>query len=123
MQVTKHDAWRDVTVATILNLRMWAIRNGTSPLRAWDTVSERVRLATRRSSSAETWISKVMQALRIGPVDEKSSALLAELAETVGEDSDEWLAMVEDQHQFLFALAREQFDTSRKSSRRSKEQI
>lgn len=107
---TKVEGWTAATIAVIQSLRTWAIRKDTSALKAWETVSERARLAGRRAETVKEWISIIMRELRIGVVDKATSAQFIELAGAVGDDVDEWFDWVRSEHEFLFALAREQVD-------------
>lgn len=117
-ETTKHVAWTAATVAVVLALRTWAIREGIAKrkaLRSWDIVSERMRLATRRATTVQEWTSMTMRTLQIGTVDAAAGNTLIELAAVVGGDADAWLTWVEDEHQFIFALAREQADRKKAS--------
>lgn len=111
----KLEAWRLATVTVILRMRTWAIRYGASPLKVWDMLSERVRLATRRATSVESWSSTIMRSFQISTVDAETGQALLDLAGAVGPDVDEWLNFLGDEHQFTFAAARERFDREKKA--------
>lgn len=113
---TTMEAWEVCTIDVLLRLRTWAIRYGASPLRSWDMLSERVRLATRRATTVADWVNTVMRSFRISSVDSDTSAAIVELSAIVGpDDVQEWLTWVETSHQFLMAAARMRFDHEKKS--------
>lgn len=116
---TQEEQWREATADMILRFRQWAIRYGAKPILAWGQVSDRVRLAARRANSVETWCSDVCRSLRIGTTDSETSRAMVEFAALVGAHADRWLNWLEDEHQFLMALARERLDST-KNKRRNK---
>lgn len=113
---TTIEAWEVGTVDVLLRLRTWAMRYGASPLKVWDMLSERTRLATRRSGSVAEWVSTIMRSFQISSVDSETSAAIVELSAVVGkDDAQAWLTWVEDSHQFLLAAARMRFDQEKKA--------
>lgn len=120
--LNKHEAWRSATVAVLLKMRTWAMRYGASPLKVWDMLSERTRLATRRATSVESWASTIMRSFQISTVDAETSNALVDLSGCVGLDVEEWLTFVADEHQFLFAMARLEFDRTKKARKQRTEE-
>jgi hypothetical protein len=78
-------------------------------------LSERARLAVRRAASVESWSSTIMRSFQISTVDTETGSALLQLRDVVGEHVDEWLTLLTDEHQFLMAAAREQFDRDKKT--------
>lgn len=107
-------AWEVGTIDVLLKLRTWALRFGASPLKVWDMLQERVRLATRRSTSVAEWVSTIMRSFQISSMDAEASAACVDLQLAVGPDAQSWLTWLETSQQFLLAAARARFDAEKK---------
>lgn len=116
----RKDAWRGATVRVLLQIRFLAVRNGTNPRKVWDMLSERALLATRTVSTAQEWVSRIMAEFQLPVADPATSDLLIELVGCVGPDVRAWMNLVDAEHQFIFAMARLQFESEMKDRKASK---
>jgi hypothetical protein len=115
----KLDAWRAGTVTLILHFRLWALRNDASPLKVWEMLAERLRLATRQARTVQQWCSLVMRHLRIDTMDPESTRDMLDLVTATSGETQAWLNLIRDELQFLLCCARERFDNQRKESKAS----
>lgn len=111
----KLDAWRTGTVTVMLHFRLWAIRHGASPLKVWEMLAERLRLATRQARTVQQWCSLVMRHFRIDTMDPESTRDMLDLVTATTGETTAWLGMVRDELPFLLCCARERFDQQRQA--------
>lgn len=97
---------RNMTVLVLLDLRAAYLAAGASPLRHWDQLLDRMRAAARTSSTVAEWHTSVIRSLQLGSPSSAASSTLAELVETVGAASGDFLDLIEREHGYLFARAR-----------------
>jgi hypothetical protein len=104
MQHEKQLRLEQMTVDVILAMRNEYLRNGASPLKAWDQIQDRLRSATRQSAGVKDWVTNLGRALNL-PSPSKARCLAIDRLSTEVDDktAQEWLDMVEAQHSFLIA--------------------
>lgn len=103
----------------LLGVRAQYLRNGANRLKAWEQLAERVRAASRRSTSVEEWATAVLRGLQIaGPTNSTSSAL-ADLTRTVAAraSADTFLRLVEREWAAMIACAQLEAERRRDAQR------
>lgn len=107
---------RDLTVQVLLEIRLAYLRSpGGSPLKAWDQIQDRLRMAARTAAGPEEWLTSLSKSLQLGPPSLRCSKWMRELIDAVPTRAaaDEWLRMLEEQHAYIIALARLAVDERR----------
>lgn len=81
---------------------------GASPMKHWDMLLERVRLACRTSGSVAEWTTTLARSLKLPAPSSYLSSALDELAAMVRENGGDavWLEMVEREHAYVMARLR-----------------
>ena len=100
------EAWRNLLVLVLLDLRAAYLAAGASPLKHWDQLLDRMRASSRTSSSVEEWHTSMCRSLQLGAPSSAASSTLSELVLTVGPYRSELLDLVEREHGYLMAKAR-----------------
>lgn len=100
------ESLRNLTTLVVLDLRAAYLANGASPLKHWDQMLDRMRSATRTTSSVEEWHTAVSRGLQLGAPSSAACSTLSELVATVGPFRSEWLDLVERESGYVIALAR-----------------
>lgn len=109
----KHDQWRAGTITVLLHLRLLAIRHGHSALAIWERLGERVRLANRQAESVEHWCSTLIRKLGVVNTHPEAARAMIELQIAVHDETGAWLQMLDDEHGFIMAAARDRFDAEK----------
>lgn len=95
-----------MTVLVLLDLRAAYLAAGASPLKHWDQILDRMRAATRTTSSVEEWHTAISRSLQLGSPSKAASSALLELVQTVGPFRGAWLDLVERESGLLMAMCR-----------------
>lgn len=108
MKESDREKLQRLTVEVILELRRAYLASGASPLKHWEQLQDRVRMAAKTSASVADWVTNVSRNLGLGsPSNSLSSAIkLLELGVQETCYPEEWLDLVEDEYTFLIALCR-----------------
>jgi hypothetical protein len=95
------------TVAVLIEARAQYLAEGANPLKHWDQLQERMRIAARTSDGPEQWFTTLCRELRLAraPSRDLSTSVLS-LAELIGPDPGEWLEWLEAEHGLVFARLR-----------------
>lgn len=104
----------DSTVEMLEALRRAYIRTPHfNALKHWDQLQERMRLATRTSTSPEEWVTALARSLKLTALDSSASSALEALREAVllAGGAGEWLALVEAEYAYLIAQMRVRSET------------
>ncbi|MGE0493310.1 MAG: hypothetical protein AB7S38_29145 [Vulcanimicrobiota bacterium] len=96
------------TVDLILAVRREYLAGGANPLKHWDQLQDRIRVAARTSTSVAEWVTTLSRSLGLAAPSNSRSLAISKLAETVGHvcTPDEWLDLVEREHSYLIAMGR-----------------
>lgn len=103
---TTKESLRTLTVAVLLDLRAAYLAAGASPLKHWDQLLDRMRAATRTTSSVEEWHTAVSRSLQLAAPVSSACSTLDLLVRGVGDRRSDWLDLVEREHGYLLAAAR-----------------
>lgn len=81
---------------------------GASVLRHWDQIQDRLRAASRTSSTPEEWVTSLSRSLKLPAPDRWLSDSIFELTSLVAALSAarDWLDLVEREHAYLMSLVR-----------------
>lgn len=101
------------TVSVLLDLRSVYLANGASPLKHWDQILDRMRAATRTTSSVPEWVTAVARGLQIGTLTSFGCSSVDALVRGVGSNASGWLDFVEREHGYIIACARIEADKRR----------
>lgn len=111
MHDEKRHELRTRVVALLAALRAEYLAAGASPLKHWDQLQDRVRVAARTSETVAQWVTTLPRLLGLSaPSKERSSATRA-LVEVVGEDrraAAAFLDQLEEEVGLLMALTQEE---------------
>lgn len=99
---------RRAAVQVLLALRALHLANGANPMTHWTQLQDRMRAAARTQDTAARWATKIQSDLRIQETDNSLSLAICELAAVVGSDDVGFLTLVEAEHAYLIALARQE---------------
>lgn len=108
MSDERRSGQRQHTVALLVALRAEYLAAGASPLKHWDQLQDRVRIAARTSESAGQWVSALARSLGLGAPTKARSSATTTLCELVGDnkrDNAAFLDQVEEECGLLMALA------------------
>jgi len=96
------------TVDLIMEVRREYLASGANPLKHWDQLQDRIRVAARTSTSVAEWVTTLSRSLGLAAPSNSRSLVISKLAETVGHvcTPDEWLDLVENEHSYLIAMGR-----------------
>ena len=116
---SQKEALRGKTCAVLLEIRSAYLRGGGNPLKHWDQMRDRLRVAVRQSSTVEQLITSYSRNLHLAaPSSSLSSATLSLVAEVEAMNCDaQFLQLIEDEEVFLFATIRADADDRRAQSR------
>lgn len=97
-----------LTVAVVVEARFAASRAGANPLKVWDQVQDRVRMAARTTSSVEEWGTSLCRSLQLAAPGNSLSSALVRLADEVRRlgAAVAWLDLVEREYTYLMASAK-----------------
>lgn len=109
------DKVRQHTVAVVLGMRAEFLSAGANPLKHWDQILDRMRAATRMSTSVQEWTTAVARGLQLGSGSSLRNTDQIKLAETVEANGGArfWLDMLEREYGYIIALARVAADGKR----------
>lgn len=98
----------DRTIDVILAVRREYLASGANPLKHWDQLQDRIRVAARTSTNVAEWVTTLSRSLGLSAPSNSRSLAISRLAETVGHvcTPDEWLDLVEREHSYLVAMGR-----------------
>lgn len=106
LDVKTAETMRTATILVLLDLRAAYLANGASPLRHWDQVLDRMRAATRTTSTVEEWHTTMLRGLQLGAPSSSACSRLLELVSVVAGDRAAWLDLIERESGYLLAAAR-----------------
>lgn len=105
----KREALVAATVAFLAQVRATYLRTpGASPLKHWDVLQERVRMAGRTSSNVREWSTTLARVLRLPAPGSSLSVSLSALEDAVraaGGDAP-WLEMLDREYAYVLAELR-----------------
>jgi hypothetical protein len=109
------EALRQKLLAVLLEVRSAYLRNGASPLKHWDQIRDRMRVAVRQSGTVEQMLTVLCRSLHLpAPSSSLSSKILALVAEVEAMKCDaQFLQLVEEDEVYLLAEMRAQADDRR----------
>lgn len=112
----------DLTTDLVLCLRAQYLAGGASALKHWDQLAERLRAATRTSSTAEAWATRLCRDLLVAvPSAQTSAAMEALVLATRRHGAVAWLALVEREWAYVMARARRLAEERREERLAAKE--
>lgn len=123
LQGADRDAVVEATVATLDQVRSAYLGTpGANPLRHWDQLQDRVRMAARTSTSVSEWVTSLSRSLQLPAPDSWLSRSIGELTtEVEGRGAvREWLDLVEREYAHMMALVRLRSE-QRAEARKAKE--
>lgn len=103
----KREALRTRTVNVLLGLRAQYLADGGSPMKHWQQIHDRMRMAAATTASVPEWVTEMQRALQISTPNSKLSTSILELAtecETIADP--DFLDLIEEEHGYIMALAR-----------------
>lgn len=104
-------------VAWVLMVRAVYLATGASPLKHWDQIQERIRMAARTSETVAEWVTSVVRSLGLpAPGKECSSATVDLIAAVPAGESSVFFDHVESEYSYIMALAR--LESERRASER-----
>lgn len=114
-----------LTTDLILELRRAYLAAGASPLKHWDQLQARVRMAARTSSSLAEWVTSVSRSLNLSSPANSLSLATKTLGLAIAETCypEEWLALVESEHTYLMACARLEAQRRKQQPQPSEEEL
>lgn len=98
-------------VTLLAALRAEYLAAGASPLRHWDQLQDRVRVAARTSETVAQWITTLARMLGLGAPSKERSSATRTLVDAVGEerrDQAAFLDQLEEEVGLLMALTQEE---------------
>jgi hypothetical protein len=111
---SKREALLARTVAVVLELRRQYLAAGANPLKHWQQLHDRLRMATRTTTSVAEWATRVQAGLQLGvPSSSLSSAVLLLEDEVACIPQPAWLDLLEREHAHVMALARKEAEDRR----------
>lgn len=114
----KREALVAATVAFLAQVRAaYLATPGASPLKHWDVLQERVRMAGRTSGTAREWATTLARALRLPAPSNLFSQALSALEDAVagaGGDAP-WLEMLDREYTYVLAELRLWCDQKREA--------
>lgn len=100
-----------LSVSVLLEMRRAYLANGASPLKHWDQLQDRVRMASRSTEDVGEWVTAISRRLNLGSPSNSLSSVINDLRQGVQSVCDhprEWIEMVEAEFTYLFALCRKE---------------
>lgn len=97
------------TVEVMLDLRAAYLAGGANALKHWTQIEDRMRAATRTSSTPAEWASAMKRGLQLSGTSSslsRSVVLLSEEVASAKVKPSVWLDLVERESGYLIALAR-----------------
>jgi hypothetical protein len=96
-----------LTREVLLEMRGMYLAAGASPLKHWDQIQDRMRAATRTSTTPSEWCSRLLRDLALGAPSSSLSRSMDALYIAVSEvKASEWLDLVEREAGYVMAMAR-----------------
>lgn len=77
------EALTDATVDVLLAIRGAYLAAGASPLKHWDQLYDRMTVATRTTTGPEEWVTALLNGLKLGAPDRRTTDAVTALAERV----------------------------------------
>ena len=106
---------RTLTVEVILAVRREYLASGANALTHWDQIQDRMRMATRTTTSPEEWATALCRSLRLPALHSVSCLALLDLANAVRDMkcAPSWLDQCEREYGWIIALARRSAEQAR----------
>ena len=95
-----------LTVNLLLSLRKEYLITGANPLKHWEQLQSRAKLAAKLSTTVDEWYSNISRRLSLASPSNSLSSDLAQLREYAESVESEWVSLVEDQIPALIARCR-----------------
>ncbi len=111
MDAEKRSEWRTLVVALLMPVRAEYLAAGANPLKHWDQIQDRVRIASRTSESMAQWVTTLTRNLGLGAPSKRRSLATEALAQAVGDGKREnaaFLDFLEEECGLLMALANQE---------------
>lgn len=116
----KLEALRSRTVSVLLGMRRQYLADGGSPLKHWEQIHARMRMAARTSASVAEWVTALQRSLKIQtPNSELSTSILELCDESACIADPDFLDLIDREHGYIMALARAEAD-DRKQQRQER---
>ena len=112
-----------LTVEVLLSYRQQAMMTSAfNPLKFWEQLQDRVRMATRKSTSPEEWATDLARSLKLGSPIASTCSALTELVSFLNENNlvSDWLTKLESEYMYLIALTRSIDEKRREAKKASK---
>lgn len=107
MDAQRREELASASVAVLMALRAQYLAEGANPLRHWDQLQDRMRVATRTSDSPEQWVTTLARELRLSRAPSSElSTLVVKLADVVRANVAEWLEWLESEYGWVMAKMR-----------------
>lgn len=107
---TQKERLRTMTVELLLDLRAQYLRTpGCNVLKHWDQLTTRMRTCAAMTANPDEWATLMLRKLQVPSPSRRSSDSLMSLSHAVRElgAASEWLDLIEREHGFLIASARQ----------------
>lgn len=115
----KKEALRMRTVAVVLELRAQYLADGANPLKHWQQIHDRLRMAARTSASVPEWATAMQRSLKIATPSSSLSSAILQLADEAACIPDPcWLDLIDQEHGYIMALARAESEDRREQRQR-----
>jgi len=108
MNDEKRRELRKLTVSLLVDLRAEYLAAGASPLKHWDQLQDRLRVAARTSETFAQWATMLDRLLGLGAPSKARSSATVTLADAIGVEHTAFLVMVEEDTGLIMALARQE---------------
>lgn len=111
------DLLQEMTVTLLDRVRRDALQAGLKPLKQYEQIQSRVRLAAATAATVEEWATTVARGLQVSSLSSSSSSALRDLVDavrdasvhwkiTLGRAVARWLDMIERETGYIIALLR-----------------
>jgi hypothetical protein len=108
LKAEKREALLARTVTVVLELRRQHLQQAhCNPMKHWQQIHDRLRMAARTSTSVAEWSTKMQRSLSIGVPSSSLSSAMVQLSDEVEcIPQPAWLDLLEQEHAYVMALAR-----------------
>jgi len=113
MQEDQQRRVREAIVYLVLEARAEYLAGGANPLKHWDQIQDRMRAAARTSRALPDWATAFARGLSLSAPSKGRSSAILELMTAADGETSRVLALVEDEHSYLIALARRAAEEAR----------